>query len=258
MPDLIPVNTKYYIAETKETLVGDGVSLFPEKTKKNDVFTTSDYSYIFHENALGKNLHSDLRGWSVLVENRKKTAYSAILKSINGENVTHCNSTFKNCRRMVKAPEIPQSVVNLSGAFEGCKKLVLAPKIPDGVWCLNNAFHGCEALTTAPEIPKSVTELDWAFQGCKKLVEAPKIPDGVLSLRGTFVECESLTTAPEIPQSVEWMNGTFRNCTALTGTLICHADIKYYYIGALHGTQITAVEGDCSEKTKLELMGTKH
>ena len=122
---------------------------------------------------------------------------------------------------------------------------------------LHKTFSDCRKLKVAPDIPQSVAFMSFAFDGCIKLVEAPKIPDGVLSFDGTFAGCKSLTTAPEIPSSVVDMASAFKGCTALEGILICHADpksIKY----ALRGTQITEVEGSCSEKTKIKLMGTKH
>lgn len=74
---------------------------------------------------------------------------------------------------------------------------------------------------------------------------------------GAFTDCESLTTTPEIPNSVTDLAWAFKGCTALEGILICHADPKTIKC-ALRGTQITKIEGPCSEKTKIKLMETKH
>ena len=199
MRDLIPVNTQYYSSITGETLHGDGINRFPD-IAQDDKFITSDYIYSFAEN-----------GWRVKALDKDRTAYSAILDSVNGLKTISMDKAFLNCSRLKVAPAIPKSVTDLVFAFSGCRKLVEAPKIPEGARYLNNAFHWCESLTTAPEIPKSVV----------------------------------------------WMNGTFRNCTALKGVLVCHANIDSPNYTLL-GTQITAVEGSCSEKTKIKLMGTKH
>ena len=225
MPDLIPVNTEYFIAETGETLIGDGISRFPEASKAGDIFKTADYNYEFYHYYGGS--------WMVTARYSQKNYYGAILHSINGKDIK-----------------------SLAGTFKGCKKLIEAPKIPDGVLRINNAFRECESLITAPEIPQSVTMMTAAFDGCKKLVEAPKIPDGVMDLLFTFSGCESMTTAPEIPKSVNHLQETFAGCTAMEGTLVCHANPTTYK-EALYGTKITAIEGSCSEKTKQRLMETK-
>ena len=131
----------------------------------------------------------------------------------------------------------------------------VAPDIPQSVVYMSLAFDGCEQLTEAPRIPDGVSSLEGAFCGCKKLVEAPKIPESVSSLQETFTGCESLTTAPEIPKSVNHLEETFAGCTAMEGTLVCHANPTTFE-NALRGTQIPAIEGSCSEETKIKLMGT--
>ena len=50
MRKLIPVNTSYYISESKEMKYGDGVELFPEQSKVGDRFITDDYEYTMNEN----------------------------------------------------------------------------------------------------------------------------------------------------------------------------------------------------------------
>lgn len=200
MPDLIPVNTEYYIAKTGETLIGDGISRFPEESKEGDRFITADYFYYCqHDN-----------NWSVGVRDRKKSFYQAVLNSINNRVVDDFGEAFYKCRNMIAAPEIPKSVTAMYAAFSGCNKLEKAPKIPDGVCFMDKAFCGCESLTTAPEIPKSVKHLEKTFAGC----------------------------------------------TAMEGTLVCHANLTTYE-EALAGTQITAIEGSCTEETKQGLMATK-
>ena len=315
MRKLIPVNTSYYISESKEMKYGDGVELFPEQSKVGDRFITSDYIYTFEKD-----------GWRVKVKNNAKTKYQAILGSINGveiisvaeafsncrkmkvapaipngvkdvyeafsdcvslekapiipESVYYMDGTFRDCEKLIEAPKIPDSVLTMdhsfsgcesltkaskipngvkiiTGTFSGCKKLTEAPKIPDGVKDLTFAFCDCESMITPPEIPNGVSCMNHAFSGCKKLTEAPKIPDGVRSLEYTFYGCESLTTAPEIPKSVSSMDFSFSGCTALKGVLICHAD-PTFMMDTLCGTKITAIEGSCSEETKLRLIAMKN
>lgn len=94
------------------------------------------------------------------------------------------------------------------------------------------------------------------YAGLVKFEKAPEIPDGCIALARTFEDCTSLAETPVIPESVKYMTGTFKGCTSLTGTLICHAN-HHEYDEALKGTQITAIEGSCSEETKTKLLGTK-
>lgn len=199
MAKLLPVNTKYIIAAKGETLIGDGISCFPDTTEIGDKFRTIDYEYVSLE-----------KGWGLVVRDKEKTYYQPILGKINGVETVSMEQTFLDCCKLKVAPDIPQSVVYMSLAFDGCEQLVEVPKIPDGVVSLRGTFAGCKSLTTAPEIPNSVTDLAWAFKGC----------------------------------------------TALEGILICHADPKTIKC-ALRGTQITEIEGSCSEKTRQNLMKTK-
>ena len=199
MPDLIPVNAEYFIKETNETLVGDGISRFPEESKAGDRFHTADYFYYCHYD----------NNWSVSVRDRKKSFYQPVLNSINNGVVDNISQAFYKCKNMIVAPEIPKSVTAMYAAFCGCNKLEKAPTIPDGVCFMDRAFRNCESLTTAPEIPKSVNHLEETFAGC----------------------------------------------TAMEGTLVCHANPTTFE-NALRGTQIPAIEGSCSEETKIKLMGT--
>lgn len=156
MPDLIPVNTEYFIAETGETLIGDGISRFPEKSKAGDRLHTADYDYYCHGDD----------EWNISVRDRKKSFYRPVLNSINNGVVDNITLAFYKCRNMIVAPEIPKSVTAMYAAFSGCNKLEKAPQIPDGVCFMDKAFRNCESLTTAPEIPKSVNHLEKTFAGC--------------------------------------------------------------------------------------------
>ena len=108
----------------------------------------------------------------------------------------------------------------------------------------------------APVIPASVTNMGGTFWNCTSLTNAPVIPAGVTNMQYAFYFCTSLVNAPVIPDGVTDMAGTFYNCKSLAGTLICNAN-PTEYTDALMGTQITAIEGSCSEETKHTLLATK-
>lgn len=122
---------------------------------------------------------------------------------------------------------------NIGGTFYGCKKMRVAPKIPETVTNMARAFRDCEQLATAPEIPSGVGDMNYAFFGCR-----------------------SLSVPPVVPESVTSMIRAFDGCTNLTGTLICNANPTECR-NALMYTKITAIEGSCTEVTKVALLATK-
>ena len=163
--------------------------------------------------------------------------------------------TFSACRQIVIPPVIPNSVTTMTQTFSGCSKLTIAPIIPNGVISMMGTFSSCNSLkshagSTAP---------DGDFSGYK-------IPDGVTNMDSTFYSCTLIKKAPAIPASVITMGektaiegnvcGTFQYCRNLTGTLICNAN-PTTYAKALEGTQITAIEGSCTEETKQALLATR-
>lgn len=190
------------------------------------------------------------------------------------DGLSNMMATFSGCRSMVEAPEIPAGVKNMRNTFFGCKSLLTAPAIPAGVTNMEGTFDGCEVLKTYAgstaedgnfsgyKIPDGVKVLSFAFGYCELMENAPWIPDSVTNMEGTFARCTALVKAPIIPANVKEMgnailgSGTFYGCTDLSGTLICHANPDSYY-GVLKGTQITAIEGSCSEETKAALLATK-
>ena len=170
-------------------------------------------------------------------------------------NATDMGYTFSACRQIVIPPVIPNSVTTMTQTFSGCSKLTIAPIIPNGVISMMGTFSSCNSLkshagSTAP---------DGDFSGYK-------IPDGVTNMDSTFYSCTLIKKAPAIPASVITMGektaiegnvcGTFQYCRNLTGTLICNAN-PTTYAKALEGTQITAIEGSCTEETKQALLATR-
>ena len=129
--------------------------------------------------------------------------------------VTSLKYAFIGRTDLIKAPEIPDGVIDMDGTFQGCTSLEQAPEIPDGVIDMYATFQGCTSLTQAPEIPSSVTYLSHIFYGCTSLTQAPEIPDGVIDMDGTFQGCTSLEQAPGIPSSVRYLGQTFYGCTSL-------------------------------------------
>ena len=118
---------------------------------------------------------------------------------------------------------------------------------------LSAAFYGCQKMRVAPKIPESVTNMSCTFCNCEQLATAPKIPSGVGDLDYAFFGCRSLSVPPVVPESVTSMIRAFDGCTNLTGTLICNANPTECR-NALMYTKITAIEGDCTEVTKVALL----
>ena len=119
------------------------------------------------------------------------------------------------------------AVTSLEYAFIERTDLIKAPEIPDGVIDMSGTFQGCTSLEQAPGIPSSVTNMSYTFLDCTSLTQAPEIPDGVIDMGGTFQGCTSLTQAPEIPSSVTYLSDIFYGCTNLTGNLVINAVPPY-------------------------------
>jgi len=132
--------------------------------------------------------------------------------------VTDINSCFRDCKNLIKAPELPTSVTNMESCFRECKGLTEAPVLPAGVTNLRDCFYNCEGLTQAPEIPESVTNMQNCFNGCENLTQISPFPANakVTNMNGCFVECESLTQVPALPASVTDIANCFVKCKSLT------------------------------------------
>lgn len=134
----------------------------------------------------------------------------------------------------------------------------MAPALPDDITDMAALFGYCTSLKSYA----GSTDPDGDFSGYK-------IPDSTKMMEDAFNSCKGMTKAPTIPKNVISMgpsgnylytgfpSGTFEHCTNLTGTLICNANPSEYCM-ALYGTKITAIEGNCSEKTKQALLITKN
>lgn len=139
MVPLIPANTVYHNKEFSKTFHGNGIEQFPPKFGDGDTYRAGCYLYAFHWDQL-------LKGFHVQALDSDLVYYPPILPEINGWPIVSLHRTFSDCKRMIKAPEIPASVTELSSAFIGGYSLGKAPKIPDGVTKMDSAFVGCKAL----------------------------------------------------------------------------------------------------------------
>ena len=161
-------------------------------------------------------------GWgSVTVNDKTKAVYGPIRSKLCGQDITSLAGTFAGCTNLAEAPVIPSSVTNMAGAFSGCASL--------------KTYTGS-------------TDPDGDFSNYK-------IPDRTQNMMRTFENCTSLTKAPVIPAKVTYMMGAFMDCNSLAGALVCNANLSMC-MKDLKGTQITAIEGSCSEQTKQALLAT--
>lgn len=133
-------------------------------------------------------------------------------KKINGLPVTSLDYTFYECKNLVKAPIIPDTVTSMSSTFLLCVNLVEAPVIPDSVTDMDSTFMFCYKLAKAPVIPDSVTDMGWTFARCESLTKAPVIPDSVDQMCYTYACCIRLTSTPDIPDGIKYLVGKFYGC----------------------------------------------
>lgn len=222
----------YTVPPAAQYMCADGTvyeanAVVPIAVQVGDRLITTDYTYTYGEN-----------GWHVVVNEKTKSSYEALLGTINEAPLTDMNGTFDSCKQMVAAPKIPDgvrsldrafyyciklqeqpvipdSVVTMNYTFGLCSKLQKAPVLPSGVRELSSTFLGCESLQTPPVLPDSVSKMDSLFWGCTALQTPPTIPAGVINLSGVFANCRSLRYAPTIPDGVKDIRWMFQNCTTL-------------------------------------------
>ena len=163
------------------------------------------------------------------------------------DTVTSMIRTFSMCYELEKAPEIPKLVTDMTSTFSSCSRLTEAPIIPDKVTNMSYTFRATK-LINAPTIPDSVKNMQSTFSDCRDLINAPAIPEGTIDLSYTFYMCTKLEQAPRIPKNVEDMSSTFRSCNKLTGNIVIDANPTSYedcFYGA-----------STDQNTNLALMGS--
>lgn len=233
---------------------------------------------------------------NVFTEQQKMTkqTFGSILKEVNGKPITSMGSTYENCRNLGVSPEIPETVTMMMGTYSQCVSLGATPVLPSNLIYLECTFVDCINLPEAPKIPSSVKFMAMAFSNCQLIKVAPKLPEGLLDMSHAFADCISIETyegstapkgdfsryvipngvvgmmytfsgcngmitAPVIPASVKNINGLFR-WSNVQGTITVHATIEDYMSvqHCIFGTEITNVIGNCSERTKDLIMGTRY
>ena len=227
--------TEIYCAEVQTSL----------KLSNDTSFAADDdYFYVYKE---------DLGGYEVKCIDKTKAEYGAIKTGINGiDTVKLADEMFNDIglsynHTLMKAPEIPNTVISISsGAFYACDNLA-SITIPDSVTSIGYfAFRACNSLTSIT-IPDSVTSIgEEAFAGCENLTSVV-IGNGVTTIsHSAFLQCSSLTSIV-IPDSVTSIGGfAFHNCDGSTSVVI--------------GDSVTSI-GDyafssCSSLTSIAFNGT--
>ena len=92
-------------------------------------------------------------------------AKKVVLKFGKLPAVTDMNSCFRDCKNLIKAPELPATVTNMRDCFNDCESLTKAPAIPASVTDMNTCFFNCKSLTQAPELPAALTNMRDCFNG---------------------------------------------------------------------------------------------
>ena len=138
---------------------------------------------------------------------------------------------FMDCASLVKAPELPATVLTeecYASMFDGCSGLTEAPELPAtnlAESCYSNMFGFCSNLTKAPELPSLHMEpycYELMFRQCTSLEEPPVLPAKELAshcYNYMFYGCSSLLRAPVLPaeQMEEFCYGAmFSGCESLT------------------------------------------
>ena len=138
---------------------------------------------------------------------------------------------FSECASLVKAPELPATVLTdecYASMFDGCSGLTEAPELPAtnlAESCYSNMFDFCSNLTKAPVLPATHLEpycYEMMFRNCTSLQVAPSLNAKELASHcysSMFFGCSSLTQAPVLPadQLAEFCySSMFSYCESLT------------------------------------------
>ena len=113
---------------------------------------------------------------------------------------------FRNCTSLIKAPELPATVLASScygGMFQNCRSLIQSPELPATTLaegCYSGMFSGCTSLTEAPELPATTL-----VEGCYS---------------GMFASCRSLNYIKCLATNISagrctpnWVRGVANNGT---------------------------------------------
>ena len=169
---VIPEGGKYYVGVTSTnagsysgaTAIYTAGQAFPETVNDGDVYVYGNYEYKY--NALHDvvwKIRPEGNGWGVrCIKNVAEPG--PILEYINGKPITVMQGTFNGMSNMTKAPQIPETVINMMSTFSGCKNLKSDIRIPSNIKCdthaesvfLYWAFYGCTSQTGTISLPCSI------------------------------------------------------------------------------------------------------
>lgn len=190
---------------------------------------------------------------------------STLKETTDNEYRPLLSATFMECTSMKYAPAIPSGVMYLDRTFFGSGLIDEGiPVISNTVVKMYETFGKCLSLRDLSNytIPNSVTDMTQTFIDCVNLEKAPSLPSSVVKLNGTFRSCEKLTDISKvvIPNTAKDVSSMFFLCRNLSGSVIVNADIETLklYNGFIKNTQITSIEGTCSDELKTILMETKN
>lgn len=144
-PFVIPVNGLYFTT-TGETY-GAGDTIPTPKTGDRYVYTDYEYCYNMTYTSTSWITREDQMGWGVRVVNKTKVEYAPILESIGGTPIVSVDFLFYECKALIEAPVIPESVTTMLSTFNDCKALRTVQAIPKGVTTIENVFYNCKSLT---------------------------------------------------------------------------------------------------------------
>ena len=288
------------IAEDETETIYVAGDAFPEVVLDGDIYIYEDYEYRYNYVCFAlseaptwmdvQSINQGLAeegvglpngGWGVRVTDPTKEAYTDMITTINGQDVTNLFCTYTACTSLTSMPRLsdktkditygfavcmaltevsnlPDSITNMMNAFNSCSSLTTVSDLPDNVTNMMNAFHSCSSLTTVSDLPDNVTNMEGTFDQCASLTTVPAIPSSVTNMERTFGCCDALATAPDMSKAtnVTNMKGTFEECTSLTGVIEINADPSEYENCFMKTKQKILITGAAPDAKKAALAKT--
>ena len=113
---------------------------------------------------------------------------------------------FKNCTTLVKAPVIPNNVVDLEDCFYGCSNLIESPVLPANINNAPGTFDGCTSLTTVStkQVYFGNTNHMEMFHNCSSLINFNCNNPYGLKTWLTEIKEESISNFPNNPNNCSY------------------------------------------------------
>jgi hypothetical protein len=175
----IPKGMTYYSAISG--IVAKSGEEYPQ-IHDGDKAILGNYQYTYNEKQ---------NGWSVKVleQSKIKERLENVQNVINNCAVIDISKTFKDCKKLITPPRLPETITMANEAFKGCIALKMLPVLPDRVFTAKEAFSGCkEAYTyfgaigvgqygnfTDYRLPQKIEYADKIFDGCEAMLKKPDI-----------------------------------------------------------------------------------